>query len=92
MKTFFVYMMTNRSRVVLYIGLTNNLERRVWEHQNHAVKGFTSKYKLDRLVYYENFPDAPLRDCAREGAERMAPREKERAGGDGQPFVARLGS
>ena len=58
MKTFFVYMMTNRSRVVLYIGVTNDLERRVWEHRNHAVKGFTSKYKLDRLVYYESFPDA----------------------------------
>jgi len=57
-KTFFVYMMTNRSRVVLYIGVTNNLERRVWEHQSHAVEGFTSKYKLDRVVYCENFPDA----------------------------------
>ncbi|MBA2270711.1 MAG: GIY-YIG nuclease family protein [Chthoniobacterales bacterium] len=43
-------MMTNRSRVVLYIGVTNNLERRVWEHQSHAVEGFTSKYKLDRVV------------------------------------------
>ena len=59
MKTFFVYMMTNRSRVVLYIGITNDLQRRVWEHKNHVGKGFTSTYKLDRLVYYEDFPDAP---------------------------------
>ena len=58
MRDFFVYMMTNRSRVVLYIGVTNNLERRVWEHQNSAVRGFTKQYKADRLVYYEQFPDA----------------------------------
>jgi len=51
-------MMTNRSRVVLYTGVTSKLEGRVWEHKNHVVKGFTSKYKLDRLVYYEQFSDA----------------------------------
>ena len=58
MKTFFVYMMTNRSRVVLYTGVTNDLERRVSEHKNGTVKGFTKQYKLDRLVYYERFNDA----------------------------------
>lgn len=58
MRDFFVYMMTNRSRVVLYTGITNNLERRVWEHQNSAVRGFTKRFKVDRLVYYENFSDA----------------------------------
>jgi putative endonuclease len=57
-KTLFVYMMTNRSRVVLYTGVTNDLERRVWEHRNHAVKGFTKTYKIDRLVYYEHFSEA----------------------------------
>ena len=51
-------MMTNRSRVVLYTGVTSKLEGRVWEHKNHVVKGFTSKYKLERLVYYEQFSDA----------------------------------
>jgi putative endonuclease len=55
MKDFFVYMMTNRSRVVLYTGVTNNLERRVWEHQNSALRGFTKRYKVDRLVYYETY-------------------------------------
>jgi len=40
-----------RSRIVLYTGVTNGLGRRLWEHKNHVVKGFTSKYKLDRLVY-----------------------------------------
>jgi putative endonuclease len=56
-KTYFVYLMTNRSRTVLYAGVTNDLPRRVWEHQNGFCKGFTKKYKLDRLVHYEPFND-----------------------------------
>ena len=55
MKTFYVYMMTNRSRVVLYIGTTNSLVRRVWQHQKSEIKGFTKSYKVDRLVYFESF-------------------------------------
>ena len=58
MKTFYVYMMTNRSRVVLYTGVTNSLERRVWFHRNNTVKSFTKTYKVDRLVYYEQFNEA----------------------------------
>jgi len=54
-KTFYVYMMTNRSRVVLYTGITNSLMRRVWQHQNGEIEGFTKNYKVNRLVYYENF-------------------------------------
>ena len=56
-KTFYVYMMANRSRVVLYTGITNSLVRRVWEHQNGDIEGFTKKYRVNRLVYYENFDD-----------------------------------
>ena len=56
-KTFYLYMMTNRSRVVLYTGITNSLVRRVWEHQNGDIEGFTKKYRVNRLVYYENFDD-----------------------------------
>ena len=56
-KTFYVYLMTNRSRVVLYTGITNSLVRRVWEHQNKTIEGFTKKYKVDRLVYFESFED-----------------------------------
>src|SRR5438477_10459889 len=58
-------MMTNRSRVVLYTGVTSKLEGRVWEHKNHVVKGFTSKYRLTRLVYYEQFSD-PISAITRE--------------------------
>jgi putative endonuclease len=54
-KTFYVYLITNRSRVVLYTGITNSLVRRVWEHQNKTVEGFSKKYKVDRLVYFECF-------------------------------------
>jgi putative endonuclease len=57
-KEFYVYMMTNRSRIVLYTSVTNDLTRRVWEHKNPVVNGFTAKYKLDRLVYDEQFSDA----------------------------------
>jgi len=48
--------MTNRSKT-LYTGVTNNLERRVFEHKNKQLQGFTSKYKIDRLVYYEETSD-----------------------------------
>jgi putative endonuclease len=46
--------MSNHSRT-LYIGVTNNIERRVWEHKTGTIKGFTTKYKLNRLVHYETF-------------------------------------
>ncbi len=65
MKSFFVYMMTNKSRVVLYTGVTNDLTRRVWEHQNSEFKGFTKTYKVNRLVYYEDFDD-PIDEISRE--------------------------
>jgi putative endonuclease len=58
MKTFYVYMMTNRSRVVLYVGITNSLERRTWYHRSGNAKSFTKTYQVDRLVYYERFNDA----------------------------------
>ena len=62
-KLFHVYIMTNRQRShVLYTGITGNLTRRVWEHKNKIVEGFTSRYNLTRLAYYECFfyPDAAI--------------------------------
>ena len=56
-KNYYVYLMTNRSRVVLYAEVTNNLERRVWQHRHGDVEGFTKAYKVDRLVYYEQCGD-----------------------------------
>src|SRR5713101_174423 len=62
-KLFHVYIMTNRPRShVLYTGITGNLSRRVFQHKNKLVAGFTSRYNLTRLVYYECFvyPDAAI--------------------------------
>ena len=45
--------MTNYSETSLYVGVTSNLSKRVWEHKNKVVEGFTEKYNVDKLVYYE---------------------------------------
>lgn len=50
---YYVYMITNRHHNVLYTGMTNDLARRVYEHRNHLLPGFTSKYNADTLVYFE---------------------------------------
>ena len=52
MRDYYVYIMTNASHT-LYVGVTNSLQRRVWEHKHKALPGFTSRYRIDRLVYYE---------------------------------------
>jgi len=56
MKTFYVYIVASKTRT-LYIGVTNNLLRRVCEHKTKAIEGFTSKYNADRLVYFEETND-----------------------------------
>ncbi|MGD0271229.1 MAG: GIY-YIG nuclease family protein [Candidatus Sulfotelmatobacter sp.] len=62
-KQFFVYIMTNGPKsAVLYTGITGNLLYRVWQHKNKLISGFTSRYNLTQLVYYERFfyPDAAI--------------------------------
>ena len=54
--TYFVYMIASTSRV-LYIGMTNNLHHRVWEHKSDLIDGFTKTYKCHRLVFFESFDD-----------------------------------
>ena len=55
---YYVYILTNKHHTVLYTGVTNNLVRRVYEHKNHLDKNsFTAKYKVDKLVYFEETPD-----------------------------------
>jgi putative endonuclease len=56
MNEYYIYIMANRSRT-LYTGVTNNLERRVFEHKKKLIEGFTKKYNLTRLVYYETTND-----------------------------------
>ena len=53
--SYFVYIMSNKSRSTVYIGVTNDLERRVNEHRSHELKGFTDRYNLTSLVYFEEF-------------------------------------
>ncbi len=50
---YYVYIMTNYTNMVLYIGVTNNLERRIFEHKNKLNKGFTQRYNVKKLVYFE---------------------------------------
>ncbi|MFH1098795.1 MAG: GIY-YIG nuclease family protein [Candidatus Uhrbacteria bacterium] len=54
-RRYYVYILTNVARTVLYVGVTNNLVRRVYEHQQHFVEGFTKRYRIDRLLHYEEF-------------------------------------
>ena len=52
-KTYAVYILTNYNETTFYIGVTGDLQKRIWEHKNKVVEGFTKKYNIDRLVYYE---------------------------------------
>ena len=55
LQLYYVYILTNTHKNVLYTGVTNDLERRCFEHRNKLIKGFTQKYNVDKLVYYEKF-------------------------------------
>ena len=56
MRDYYVYILSNMSKT-LYIGVTNNLERRLYEHKNKLIDGFTKKYNLTKLVYFEDTTD-----------------------------------
>ena len=65
MKEYYVYILTNRNRTVLYIGVTNDLKRRLFEHENHLKEGFSDKYNVTYLVYFEIY-HSPKEAIARE--------------------------
>lgn len=52
---YYIYILASKKNGTLYIGVTSNLQKRVWEHKNNFVKGFTEKYNVHLLVYYEQF-------------------------------------
>jgi putative endonuclease len=56
-RQYYVYILTNKSNKVLYVGVTNDLARRIYEHKNKLVEGFTKKYNLNKLIYYEATSD-----------------------------------
>ena len=57
---YYVYILTNASHKILYTGITNDLERRCYEHIHKLVKGFTQKYNVNKLIYFEIFEDIDL--------------------------------
>lgn len=57
LNNYYVYILSNKNNTVLYIGVSNNLVRRIWEHKNKIFEGFTAKYNIDKLVYYEVYYD-----------------------------------
>ena len=74
----YIYIMTNKNKNVLYIGVTSNLVRRVYEHRNKLRDGFTSKYNLTQLVYFEKFGN--IRDAiTREKQLKAGSRAKKEA-------------
>ncbi len=55
MKVYYVYILASKCNGTLYIGITSDLIKRVWEHKSKTIKGFTAKYSVDRLVYFEQY-------------------------------------
>ena len=73
MADYFVYILTNKPRGTLYVGVTNDLVRRIYEHREGAVPGFTKTYGLKRLVHFEKY-DAPMLAIQREKNIKHWPR------------------
>lgn len=74
-KQFFVYLTTNSNNTVIYTGMTNNLTRRVYEHKEKMIEGFTKKYNVIKLVYYEIYKELYLA-IAREKQIKAGSRRK----------------
>ena len=75
---YYIYILTNKNDKVMYVGVTNNLKRRLYEHKNELVEGFTKKYHVHKLVYYEaykNVKDAILREKRIKGLLRIRKNE-----------------
>jgi len=74
-KQYYVYLLTNWNNKVMYVGVTNNMERRIYEHKNKLIKGFTEKYNVNKLVYFEETQDV-ITAIAREKEIKKWRREK----------------
>ena len=74
-KQYYVYILFSKQNGTLYVGVTNNLVKRVWQHKNNIVEGFTKRYSVDKLGYYEVFNDinsAIAREKQLKGGNRKA--------------------
>lgn len=74
-KVYYVYILTNKQNNVLYTGLTNDIQRRIYEHKHKLIKGFTNKYNVDKLIYYEEFNDV-FKAIAKEKQIKAGSRKK----------------
>ena len=81
-RQYYVYMMTNPRNTVIYTGVTDNLKRRLFEHREKLMDGFTRRYRITRLVYYEVFEDV----------ENAIRREKQVKGGSRRKKVLLIDS
>ena len=77
-RSYYVYLLTNRNDHVMYVGVTNDLKLRLYEHQNKLMKGFTEKYNVTKLVYFEQTADISSA-LAREKEIKKWRREKKKA-------------
>jgi putative endonuclease len=57
-KTFYVYILSNKRHGTLYIGVTSELQKRIYKHKNKMLEGFSKKYDLDKIIYYEIYKDS----------------------------------
>ena len=72
--SYYIYILSNKANTVFYIGVTSNIEERIWQHKQKVYKGFTSKYECNKLVYYEEFQwiqDAIAREKQLKGGSRQ---------------------
>ena len=77
-RTYYVYLLTSKNNRVIYVGVSNDLKRRVYDHKTKGVKGFTEKYSVNKLVYYEQTSDV-ITALSREKEIKKWRREKKNA-------------
>ena len=75
MKQYYIYLMAS-FRQTLYVGVTNDLQRRVYEHKAKETEGFTKRYNVDRLVYFEEFSDVPEAIAREKSVKKWGRRKK----------------
>ncbi|MBQ8428650.1 MAG: GIY-YIG nuclease family protein [Clostridia bacterium] len=74
---YYVYILTNKTNTVLYTGVTNNLEKRVYQHKNKMIDGFTKRYNVNKLVYYEITQDINSAIAREKTIKNLLRRKKE---------------
>ncbi len=77
-RNYYVYILTNRTEKVMYIGVTNDLQRRIYEHKNGLCEGFTKKYNVDKLVYFEETTDVESAIAREKQLKRWRREKKDR--------------